>query len=227
MKKEDLADLLRQEILTLVRPPSSSVEEAQLCALSGLSRTPVREILRDLEGQGFLELRVQHSPMVAVLDHSTVRDFFRVAPMVYGAVSELAAENATEGQVDALAEALELFAAALEEGNATARTLANYRFHEILGEMAASPYLLPSFRKLLIDHARVGMIYYHPSSGDGTIDVVLAVERHQAMYQAVAARDAAEAGKLSGENWVFSLDRMRKFLTPEGLHQSLGKDPRL
>jgi len=41
--------------------------------------------------------------------------------------------------------------------------LENNRFHEIIGEMANSAFLKPSLGKVLIDHARIGHIFYRPT----------------------------------------------------------------
>ena len=51
---EDLCNELRQEIVDRVIPPGSKISEASLCQKWKVSRTPVREILRRLEAEGFI-----------------------------------------------------------------------------------------------------------------------------------------------------------------------------
>ena len=70
--------------------------------------------------------------------------------MVYGAVMRLAARNATPEQLGGLSAAQDQFSDALRRGSAADRALANIKFHEVTGEMAANIYLLPSFNRLLI-----------------------------------------------------------------------------
>lgn len=224
-RKTALADTLKREILTLVRAPGSDIDETQICEAFELSRTPVREVFRDLDGLGYLQLREQRSPKVSDLSHVTLRNFFLAAPMIYGAVMQLAASNARPDQIDALKGAQDAFKQALRGGSAADRTLANYRFHEITGEMADSVYLMPSFHRLLIDHARIGMTFYRPETNDRAENVSLASAQHDQIIQAIEARDEAAAAKLADDHWALSRDQISMFLMPSALDQPLGSLP--
>ena len=148
--------------MTLALRPGADLDESKLSEEFQLSRTPLREVLRQLAGEGYVDLRENRGARVSEMSHMTLRDFFLAAPMIYGAVLQLAAKNATEMQIAALKAAQEDFKAALRTGSGADRAMANNRFHEITGEMADNIYLLPSFQRLLIDHARIGMTFYRP-----------------------------------------------------------------
>ncbi|MEM8751223.1 MAG: GntR family transcriptional regulator [Pseudomonadota bacterium] len=224
-RKSELAETLKQQILTLELQPGTDLDEAQLCETFSLSRTPVREVFRDLDGLGYVRLREQRSPKVSDLSHMTLRNFFLAAPMVYGAVLQLAALNAKPHQIIALKAAQDAFKSALRSGGAADRTLANYRFHEITGEMAGSVYLLPSFHRLLIDHARIGMTFYQPQSNERAQDLTQASRQHDAIIDAIANRDEAAAVQLAEDHWALSRDQMGMFLMPDPLDQPLGQMP--
>ncbi|MEM6887197.1 MAG: GntR family transcriptional regulator [Pseudomonadota bacterium] len=224
-RKSDLADALKRQILTLELPPGSDLDEAQLCEAYGLSRTPVREVFRDLDGLGYIQIREQRSPKVCDLSHITLRNFFLAAPMIYGAVLQLAASNAREDQIAALRTAQDAFKSSLRTGSAADRTLANYRFHEITGDMAGSVYLLPSFHRLLIDHARIGMTFYQPRSNESAQDMAEASRHHDEIIRAIEDRDEAAALQLAEDHWALSRDRMGMFLMPDALNQPLGRLP--
>lgn len=224
-KKTDMAESLKQQILTLDLPPGTDLDEAQLCESYDLSRTPVREVLRDLDGLGYVQLREQRSPRVSDLSHVTLRNFFLAAPMIYGAVLQLAAQNATAEQVKELQVAQDAFKTALRTGSVADRTLANNRFHEITGEMAGSVYLLPSFHRLLIDHARIGMTFYQPQTNDRAQDLTKASEQHDAIIEAIANRDEKTAAQLAEDHWALSRDQIGTFLMPDALDQPLGRMP--
>lgn len=220
-----MAETLKRQILTLDLPPGADLDEAQLCDTFGLSRTPVREVFRDLEGLGYVQLREQRSPKVSDLSHVTLRNFFLAAPMIYGAVLQLAAVNARPDQIAALQNAQDAFKSALRSGSVADRTLSNYRFHEITGEMADSVYLLPSFHRLLIDHARIGMTFYQPSTNERAQDLTEASHQHDAIIAAISNRDEATAAQLAEDHWALSRDRMSMFLMPDPLDQPLGHMP--
>jgi DNA-binding GntR family transcriptional regulator len=124
-RKPALLAYLKRAILTTELRPGEDLDEVALCAKFGLSRTPVREVFRDLDGLGFLDLRENRGPRVAELSHTTLRDFFLAAPMIYGAILRLAARNATTAQIEALRGAQDAFRAGLRDRGPAERTLAN------------------------------------------------------------------------------------------------------
>lgn len=221
-KKQELSEFLKRQILTLLLEPGTDLDETLLCEKFGLSRTPVREVFRELDGLGYLQLREHRSPKVSDLSPATLRNFFLVAPMIYGAVLRLAAANARPSQVDELKAAQVAFKASLRKGAVADRTLANYRFHEITGRMADNSYLMPSFHRLLIDHARIGMTFYQPSSKDRAKDMAMASDQHDLMIAAIEAHDEDAAGQLAEDHWALSRGQIKTFLMPDPLEQTLG-----
>lgn len=188
-----------------------------------MSRTPVREVFRALDGLGYVELRENRGARVATLSHTTLRDFFLAAPMVYGAILRLAARNARPAQVNALKEAQAQFRAALKAGNAADRTLANTRFHEITGEMAGNIYLLPSFHRLLIDHARIGMTFYQPRNNEMADNLDTASHQHDEIIAAIEAGNEERAARLADEHWALSRDQIELYVMPTALTSPLGE----
>jgi DNA-binding GntR family transcriptional regulator len=224
-RKSELLDRLRRAILTLEFAPGSNLDEARLSEDSGLSRTPLREVLRQLAGEGFTELHENRGARVTEMTHTTLRDFFLAAPMIYGAVMRLAARNAGAGQILALRAAQSDFRTALEHGSTADRALANNRFHEITGQMAGNTYLLPSFRRLLIDHARISMTFYDPTDAEMQGRVTQAADQHDAIITAIAARDEEAAAQLADDHWALSRDQIERFVMPTGLNIPLGDLP--
>lgn len=221
-RKDDLREHLKVSILTLRLQPGEDLDEAQLSEAFGLSRTPLREVFRQLGGEGYLDLRQNRSARVSEMSYTTLRDFFLAAPMIYGAILRLAALNATPPQVAALKSSQETFRAALRSGSGEDRALANNRFHEITGEMAGNVYLLPSFSRLLIDHARIGMTFYRPQNAEMTDNLDQASQQHDAIIDAIEARDEAAAGQLAEDHWNLSRDQIELYVMPAALDVPMG-----
>lgn len=224
-RKAQLLDDLRVAILTQTRAPGSDLDEAQLAAETGLSRTPLREVLRQLAGEGYVELRENRGARVAEMSHTRLRDFFQAAPMIYGAVLQLAALNATAGQIGALKDAQQSFKSALRRGSVADRALANNGFHDITGTMSGNVYLQPSFQRLLIDHARISMTFYQPQSNAMADNLQTASDQHDQIIAAIEARDAAAAADLAEAHWNLSRNQIELFVMPAGLDARLGETP--
>lgn len=221
-KKAALYDHLKSAIMTLDLRPGADLDEQELSEEFALSRTPLREVLRQLAGEGYVDLRENRGARVSEMSHMTLRDFFLAAPMIYSAVMQLAAKNARPEQVAELKAAQEAFRKALHAGSGADRAIANNRFHEVTGEMADNIYLLPSFQRLLIDHARISMTFYRPQDPRMIENVSEASAQHDAIIAAIEAGDEAAVAQLAIDHWNLSRDQIELFVMPTGLDHPLG-----
>lgn len=213
---------LTHRILTLALWPGADLDETKLAEMFGLSRPPVREVLRVLAGEGYVELRANRSARVASMSHTTLRDFFLVAPMIYGAVARLAARNGGAGRIGELREVQAGFHAAAQGGDPEACVAFNDRFHALIGEMADNAYLRPSLRRLLIDHARIGATFYRPETPAAADDLASAARQHDEIASLIEARDEDGAEALAIAHWEISRRRIEAFVHPASLAARLG-----
>lgn len=213
---------LKREIMTLARTPGSDLDEVRLSEEFGLSRPPLREVLRQLAGEGYVEIKDNRSARVSEMSHKTLRDFFLAAPMIYSAVGRLAAQNATETQIQALREAQAVFRKALASGDVAERSYANARFHAIVGEMADNTFLLPSLHRLLIDHTRIGMTFCRPRDRRMSDRLEKASAQHEAMIEAIESGDEEKVARLTIEHWNLSRRNIEMFVTPREMDLPLG-----
>ena len=164
-----------------------------------------------------MEIRANRGARVIPMNHSTLRHFFLVAPMVYAAIGRLAVQNFKPRQLSDLKATQERFRKAALEGETLAMVLENNRFHEIFGEMSANVYLQPSLGRLLIDHARIGHTFFHPRNDDMRHRLRLAVEQHDAFIAAIEAHDEDAVVRLVFEHWDLSRGTMEMFIAPQGM----------
>ena len=94
-RKLDCLSEIRTRILTMGIAPGAALDESALSEEFGVSRTPVREVLQRLAGEGYVALADNRGAKVASMDLSTMRTFFQTAPLIYSTVARLAAENRT------------------------------------------------------------------------------------------------------------------------------------
>ena len=85
-------DLLRDEILDLVLPPGSPIDEVQLAERFKMSRTPIREALVRLAGEGLIDTLPNRSTMVANIDFLNMHTFFDALVLMYRVTTKLAAQ---------------------------------------------------------------------------------------------------------------------------------------
>lgn len=224
-RKAICLDDLRRRILTQELEPAADLDEVRLAEQYQMSRPPLREVLNQLAGEGFVILRANRGAQVAPMTHKTMRNFFVAAPMIYAATSQLAAEHATAAQIMHLKDAQVLFRKAIREGDAAARALMNQRFHAVIGEMADNEYLLPSLRRLLIDHTRISMTFYSPRIAGLAKQRETAADQHDAFIDYIEAGDAEAAARLAIDHWALSRAEIERFVSPASIDMPLKQPP--
>ena len=221
MDKKAIYDDLRRQILTLKLEPGVALDEARLSEQYKISRTPLREVLRGLAGEGYVDVIDNRGAYVSSMSHRVLRDFFQTAPMIYSAIGRLAAHNAKPDQIEEMRAVQEKFRAAIESGSSADMVYWNQRFHALMGEMADNPYLKPSYDRLLIDHARISQTFYRPRNREMESRTHSALEHHDDMIAAIEAGDAERVVALIVEHWELSRDLLEYFVKPDPLAYEL------
>ncbi|MGO4138968.1 GntR family transcriptional regulator [Rhizobium brockwellii] len=217
-RKANLNRTLRRRILTMELPPGAVLDEVALSEEFGLSRPPVRELMRQMAGEGYIELEANRAARVSSMSYQSLHDFFLLAPMIYITANKLAAENGTRGQLDVLKQVQQSFRKAVDNCDVEGRVFYNDQFHRQIGEMAHNVYLVPSLRRLQIDHARIGKVFYkYPNTPRMQEELELATQQHDEMIDAIGKRDPDAAGELARLHLELSRRNMAMYAAPEGL----------
>ncbi|THJ67951.1 GntR family transcriptional regulator [Arthrobacter echini] len=89
-------DALRRDIILGALTPGTRVTEAALAAKYGVSRVPVREALRALEAEGFVESRPYAGSTIAEIPLDDAADLFAVRGVIESTIARRAAGRAAE-----------------------------------------------------------------------------------------------------------------------------------
>lgn len=220
-RKAVLAQTLRHRILSMELQPGATLDEVALSEEFGLSRPPVRELMRQMAAEGYIELEANRAARVASMNYDSLRNYFLAAPLIYVATTKLAAMHASQAEIDGLKRIQERFRAAVEGGSVDGRVLQNDEFHLAIGKMAHNPYLLPSLCRLLIDHARLAKTFYQPRDEKMEAELVEAIEQHDAIIDAIELRDAQAAGEIVSAHVYLARRNMASYVAPEGVDVSI------
>ena len=208
---------MRRRILSTNLSPGYDLDEAGLSEYYSMSRTPLREVLQRLQGEGYVVMSENRGAKVASMDIDVLRTFFQTAPMVYANIARLACENRTTKELDDLKQAQISFANAVKSSDVAEAALANHQFHAIIGSMASNTYLMASLARLQIDHTRMSRTFFRPAAPAEAMLVFKAIEQHDAMIAAIEAKEGALVIDLTLQHWDLSRDRMESFVRPDPL----------
>lgn len=125
-------DSIRKAVAVGYYQPGESLTERQLCDLTGVSRTLVREALRQLESEGLVEVVAHRGPKVAQLTRTQAEGVYQVRASLEGLAAQLFAEKATPQRRQAIRDAFDHLREAFQHDDAVTRLEAKNRFYEEL-----------------------------------------------------------------------------------------------
>ncbi|MGI9413267.1 MAG: GntR family transcriptional regulator [Hyphomicrobiales bacterium] len=129
---QKLRRAIEQEIVTQKITPGARLDEVALAQRFGTSRTPVREALLQLASSGLVEVRPRRGAVVAQLSLSELVEMFEVMAELEGMCGRLAAQRATEEELEQLMQIHETCKAHAQANRADAYYDENVRFHEAI-----------------------------------------------------------------------------------------------
>jgi len=179
---------LRDDIVSLARKPGSQVNEKAIALAHGVSRTPVREAILRLAGEGLIDVVSKAGTYVSRISLSALAESIVVRKALEEVTVRAAVTHATPSQIIELRAILARQAEALEAGQQDAFHLADEAFHEAIARVGRLPgiWTLLQNVKLQVDRYRRLTL---PQPGR----IARAIGEHQAVLDAIEARDADAA----------------------------------
>jgi DNA-binding GntR family transcriptional regulator len=139
--RRQVADRLRHAIVSGRLEPGARLIERELIASMGVSRTVIRETLRELESEGLIALIPNRGPIVRELSLTEATDLYQIRAVLEGLAARLFAIRAEAAQARRLALALDQTADAYKSGDPARVFEAKNRFYAALFEGAGSETL--------------------------------------------------------------------------------------
>jgi DNA-binding GntR family transcriptional regulator len=140
-----LAEMLRvqlaDEIIRGMLAPGTALDETELARRFAVSRTPVREAIRQLAASGLVESRAHRGAVVAQPSHDRVIAMFEVMAELEALCAAFAAARTTPAERHALAAAHEELRAMLRNGDPQRYHEINEAFHATIYAGAHNSYL--------------------------------------------------------------------------------------
>lgn len=144
-RRRTLADELRlqlaDEIVRGVLRPGSALDEMELARRYDVSRTPVREAIRQLAASGLVEVRAHRGAVVAQPSGERLAGMFEVMAEVEALCAGFAAERMTPVERQALETAHEEMRTLTQIGDSQRFTEVNEAFHNTIYQGAHNAYL--------------------------------------------------------------------------------------
>jgi GntR family transcriptional regulator of vanillate catabolism len=200
--------MLRELVLGGELEPGVRIPELALVGRIGVSRTPIRMALLQLQQEGLLEALPAGGYTVKAFSESDVHDAIELRGTLEGLAARMAAERGVGGGLwaeacDSVARIDDLLAQPeLTEQSFATYVEQNARFHTALAEMSASELVQRQIlRACTMPFASPNAFVLQRSTGPRARDVlVVAQDQHRALLDAIRRREGTRAEAIAREH---------------------------
>jgi GntR family transcriptional regulator, trigonelline degradation regulator len=185
--REQVVDVLRQAILDFRLKPGQRLIERELIEQTGVSRTTIREVLRQLAAEGLVTTIPQKGAVVMVPSAQEAADLYEVRAVLEGLAGRRFVKHATDDHVKQLRKAFKDIERVMRKRDAGVQDVLNVkdRFYDVLLEGAGNTAIRSTLDGL---RARVRVLRATSlSQRDRSADTIREI---RAIVEAAEARDA-------------------------------------
>ena len=199
---------IREDILNGIYKENDELRENTIGKERGVSRTPVREALRQLELEGLVTIIPNRGAYVTGISHKDIWDIYVIRSMLEGLCARWAVEHITDAQLDELEETILLseFQMKKESGFSAEQIAAlDGRFHSILYEASGSRILghvLTDFHNYVQTARRSSVVSEDRARKS--------IREHRQILRAIRDRDEEMAEQLANEHIMHVMQNLKK-----------------
>lgn len=190
--------------------PGSRINETELAAQFGLSRSPIREALRQLERDGLVVTLPNSSTYVTSLSYEEFEQLYEIRAALEPLMLQYAVKNATDTEVDELVQPIIQMRESLESCNPGALVDLDVAFHLKLYAFGRRDKLCSILNVILQQSRRYMLITTREQVYEGWS---ACVTEHLAIYNAIKKRNPAEAQAALSTHLSHGSARMLKQLS--------------
>jgi DNA-binding GntR family transcriptional regulator len=200
--RQQVVRVIREDILNGKLGPGQRLIEAHLCETYGVSRTVIREALRQLESERLITVQPNLGPVVTILSDSEIRAIYVVRAVLEGLVAKLFAENASARDCRALLKLGDRLDKEYRKGDVDSREAIKAEFYAQLSNGAGNEVLTEQLRSI---HARIAIFRRFAFVNEARIEPSIH-ELETIIIAAAKTRDPAAAWAAAEHHIVISAD---------------------
>ncbi|MDH3668497.1 MAG: GntR family transcriptional regulator [Paracoccaceae bacterium] len=184
--------LMVDRIIRLDMPPGSVLLDRELTAELGIGRTPVREALQRLAGEGLVVHYPHRGMVVSEISATSTRDIYEFRSLIDSEAARLAAMRRSEAEAERLGNLAAALADCAAGSDVDSYVGADRAFYDALGEACGNVYIAETIPRIFNLHLR---LWFYISKMQGGWHAL--AQAHSAMAvetaEAVRARDPDRA----------------------------------
>jgi DNA-binding GntR family transcriptional regulator len=206
-----VADSIRQQIISGELGSGAALSEVTLAAEHGVSRTPVREALKQLQTEGLVEIRPRVGTFVTTPSRAEIIELFQMKELLEGAAARFLAQRGEVPELQALRVNIAKSDEALANNDVAAYTDLVGEFHALIVEGAGNSKLVQHYRTLMNQLAYTRLVSTSLSLPGRFAE---SENEHRVILDIIETRDAAGSERLMRQHVQASQDALLEVLSP-------------
>lgn len=193
-------DMIIEGLLT----PGSRINEGQLGASLGVSRTPLREAIKTLASEGLVEIIPAKGAIVRRFSEKDIREILEVLKALEQSAARLACARAPDTDIAKIRALHEAMLGFYKARNRMSYFKLNQAIHSAIVQAAGNAMLAQTHETLQARIKRIRFVGH-----EGPDRWAAAVAEHEEMIVALEARDAARLEEVVGRHLDAAVERTR------------------
>jgi phosphonate utilization transcriptional regulator len=199
---------LQRQIVAGELGAGAKLNEADIAAQLRVSRGPVREAFRALEQSGLVRTEKNRGVFVRQLSLHEADEIYEVRAALDGLIGRLAAQRIRAAGLQRLRDIVKRMHQAGRTRDVDAYFPLNLEFHELLAQAAGNAALLDNYRRVVNELN----LFRRETLARNAGHIPVSTKDHEAIVNAVAKGDAAQAERLLFEHVIDSRERLHAAL---------------
>jgi len=216
LRANSLATLAQQElerrIVSGEIAAGTKLNEVDVASDLGVSRGPVREAFSALSQAGLVRVEKNRGVFVRQVSLEEANEFYEVRAALEGLIGKLAARRISIDEIEQLRSVVRRMHLIHKGRRADEYFALNVEFHDLLARAARNHALLAHYRGVVnqLD------LYRRATISRGLENIAVSTQEHEAIVEAVAARDEARTEALLTDHVLVSRARLHAALGLSG-----------
>ncbi|UYO92577.1 GntR family transcriptional regulator [Pollutimonas sp. M17] len=194
LRSESLTTVLQEKIERMILggelKAGERINELALAQAFGVSRSPIREACRKLEQAGMVEIIKNRGMFVCSIDVQRAMDIYEIRGALAGLAGKLIVQRASDDDIAALRLMVQGMKDTVRSGGVAEYYRQNIAFHSALVRCTGNQRLVDMF----LGTDKELHLYRHRSLVQPS-GIAISNQEHDDIVEAIAARDAARAGR--------------------------------
>lgn len=197
--------MLLYNIINLNIKPGDKINEAELCTLYGISRTPIREAILELNQQNMIDIYPKQGTFVSLIDTDSINEFLSLRELMEQKITALACQRLNAEHIAHLRENIAMWGYHIKNSSISKMQQCDKDFHKYIYHACGKQFWHKIIHENAYQFDRVVIMMF------SSVDTDKLIQDHREMVNAFEAHDSEKAYIISAQHTARYIEHKEVF----------------